>query len=388
VRVATPFNAYAETPAFVHILGWFARRTGEKEWMRRNWQRMVRGVEWIREARASTMVDTAAQNFGLFPPGFVDGGLSGSVADFGTVTFALTALETAAETAAWLGMTREEKSWRALYRELMVSYTTAARRSLRTDRYGTAYLPVTVRDTSTSAPPQRAQYGFLMALRHGKYFSERNPFLDSLAAGNLAMLDSTLQEGMVVDAGWTRDAVWSWFGAMHAVTLSWAGRHERAAQMLYDVANHAGSLGTWVEEQQLRGKGTLSTGDGSNAETSAYFITALRHLLLYERGDTIELLPGVPTGWFLPGRRIALRDAPTEAGIVTMDARVAPDGSTLRIDFSVARAARNGKRSMRLTLPAGRIREAGFTLFGGHPLQDSLVVPYTRGCRLEFTRGN
>ena len=386
VRVVTPYNSWLETPAFICALGRYARWTGDRLWMAANWKRMVKGIEWIRRVRASTMSDTSAPAFGLFPPGFVDGGQGGSVSDFGSAAFGLMALETGAGIAAWLGHRKEAREWRALFDDLMASYVRAARRNLRTDRSGTAYLPTAIGDTSKSAPPQRGQFGFLMALRYSTYFSEHIPFLDTLVAGNLTMLDSTLREGMVADAGWTRDAVWSWFGAMHAVTLSWRGEHARALQMLYDVANHAGRLGTWVEEQQIAGKGTTSTGDGANAEASAYFITALRHLLVYERGKTTELLPGVPAHWYVPGAGIALSDVPTRDGRLTLTVRVAKDGRSLRLRTSFLPGAHSDGASF--TLSTAMMRAAGFTSYDGGTLGDTLVFGRSPPTELVFTRGD
>jgi hypothetical protein len=362
VRVASPYNSWLETPVFVHALGWYARWTGNREWMTRQWPRMVRGVEWIQRTRASTMGDSAAANYGLFPAGFVDGGLAGAVADFSTASFALVALEEAAATAFWLGHPDEGRAWQALFDELLQSYLHAARRSVRTDRFGNRYLPVAVGDTAASTPPQRGQYGFFMPLRLSRYYRHPDPMIDSLIDGNLGMLDSTLAEGMVPDAGWTNNAVWSWFGAMHAATLAWRGRTERAARMIYDVANHAGRLGTWVEEQQIRGRGTRSTGDGANAEASAFFITAVRNLLATEQDSIIRLLPGIPAGWLRPGSRIAINGSGTAAGRLTLEAKVSEDGSSLVVSASLGVPGRGV-----LVLATGAIRKAGFTLPDGSP---------------------
>ena len=367
LRVLTPANSFLETPVFVHAMGRYARLSGNRGWMEKEWPRMVSAVNWIRNVRRETMHDTAAPGYGLFPPGFVDGGVAGSVPDFGTATFALMALETAAASAHWLEHPKEENEWRSLFDELLSDYTRAARRSLRHDRFGTLYLPVAVGDTSTDAPPQRGQYGFLGAIRYAKYF-RRYPFLDSVAAGNMTMLDSTLSEGMIRDAGWTRDAVWSWLGLAHASALSSRREGRRAATMVYDVANHAGRLGTWVEEQQVREKGTRSTGDGSDAETSACLVGAIRDLLFMERGDTLDVLPGVPHSWFRPGAHVAIRDVPTEWGTLTLDASSTAREVLIRV--FIAGGAPGAAGSPVVSVSAATARNAG------HP--DRNPVPLVR----------
>jgi hypothetical protein len=385
LRVLTPANAFLETPIFIHAMGRYARLSDNRRWMERAWQRMANGVSWIRNVRRETMHDTAAAAYGLFPPGFVDGGLAGSVPDFSTATFALMALETATGTARWLGHRKEEKEWRSLFDELLEATIRSARRSLRHDRYGTLYLPVAVGDTSTSAPPQRGQYGFLGALRYAKYFS-RVPFLDSVAAGNLAMLDSTLSEGMIRDAGWTSGAVWSWLGLAHASALSVRGEGARAATMVYDVANHSGRLGTWVEEQQIRGKGTRSTGDGSDAETSACLVSALKDLLFIERGDTLDLLPGVPAPWFRAGAHIAIRDVPTEWGRLTLSAYSSRNEVLIRVSLAGAPA---GGTDAPLVLVRAETLENARRGDGEHPIPSAPVVrrfDRTKGMEIRVER--
>ena len=371
VRVAEPYNAWIETPAFVNALCWYARWTQNREWMHAQWPRVVRAIEWIRRARESTMRDSSAPNFGLFPAGFVDGGLAGAVADFSTASFTLAALEEASCAARWLGHTEEEEQWRAMFDGILQSYLRAARRSVRTDRFGNRFLPVAIGDTSSSTPPQRGQYGFFMPLRYAQYYEHPAPFIDSLIDGNLAMLESALHEGMVIDAGWTRDAVWAWFAAMHATTLSWRGRHDQAAAMVYDVANHSGHLGTWVEEQQIKGRGTHSTGDGANAETSAYFITAVRNLLAVERDSTTEILPGAPAAWYRAGARMSLRNAPTAHGRMNLEARVSADGSVLDVSVSMSDIPQGKSRSISLSTRSARA--AGFLLQEGESRQRTLA---------------
>jgi hypothetical protein len=382
VRVVMPFNAYIETPALISSMCRYALWSGDTPWLAKEWDRLRRGFAWMDSARASTMTDTAAPNYGLFPPGFVDGGLAGSVADFSTATFTMMALDDALRAAASLGgRPDDERRWRAMRGEIMKAYVRAARRSLRTDRWGTTYLPVTVGDTSRSAPPQRGQYGFLMALHESDVFAGRNPFLDSIVTGTMTMLDSTLREGMITDAGWTRDAVWSWLALLHAVTLCHTGNYDRGLQMIIDVANHAGRLGTWVEEQQIRGKGTNSTGDGANAEASAYFVTGLRDLLLCENRDTTDVLAGIPARWYAPGAVIALDSLPSAHGRISVRAAVSPDGSTLQILFRGS-----GRGGPVYRLPTGAIRQAGFTRRAGNPLPDRFVWSRRERVEWEFTR--
>jgi len=69
----------------------------------------------------------------------------------------------------------------------------------------------------------------------------------------------------------------------------------------------------------------------------------VRDLLYVTRGDTLDLLPGVPRSWFSPGAHIAIRDVPTDWGRLTIDARSSLEGVSIRV--SIAGPAAGGTDS-------------------------------------------
>lgn len=57
-----------------------------------------------------------------------------------------------------------------------------------------------------------------------------------------------------------------------------------------------------------------------HAWAAASYVTLVREMLISERGDTLELLRGVPDWWLADGRSIVLERAPTHFG--TLDMRI------------------------------------------------------------------
>jgi hypothetical protein len=69
------------------------------------------------------------------------------------------------------------------------------------------------------------------------------------------------------------------------------------------------------------------SGDMPHNWASAEFIRLVRHLLVFERGETLELLPGLPKQWIVPGKPLRLERTPTRFGPVTIRAAIEPSGT-------------------------------------------------------------
>jgi hypothetical protein len=92
---------------------------------------------------------------------------------------------------------------------------------------------------------------------------------------------------------------------------------------LYAFANHAAPTRVWREEQSLRATDNRQLcGDMPHNWASAEFIRLVRHLLVMERGETLELLPGLPAAWLYPGATLRLERTPTRFGPISLDLTV------------------------------------------------------------------
>jgi len=383
IRVMQPHPQLSETALFILTVCWYAELTHDQAWLARQFGAIQKGVRWLQNTREQTLVDPAAPNYGLMTAGFLDGGIAGMIADYSSVLFALTALEKAIAAAQWLHQNAEAEQWQRLYDDFMTSFRHAARRDLRRDRSGNLYLPITVADTSTSIPPQRGQWGFMVPLRYGRLFQGSEAFLDTLIDGNLAMMQQTLREGLVVDSGWLKNGVWSWFGNMHALTWLWRRDYEKAYDMMYATANHANPFGTWVEEQHTRDAGAGTSGDISNGEASAYFVNLAIHLLMYERENQVELLAGVPPAWYKPGAKIELNEVLTKFGGLSLRATISANGHSGSITID---SRPSGHATGDLVLFLSGLQQQGYRDARGRPLPENLAVKWGKRFQLNFSK--
>jgi len=379
VKIMAPIVMIRETPVFVYIMCTYARVTNDKAWLAAHWGRLVKGLDWLRRKRATTMADPQSPSYGLMPPGFADGGLGGNRTEYSSVYWSLAGLRSAVDAARWLGKTDEAKEWQHFYDDLLTSFRRGAQRDIRREGNGNMYLPMIVADTSTTAPPQRAQWGIFEAQYLGHIFDNH----DSLVAGTLAMLDSSAREGLATNTGWLKDGVWTFFAAFHGLAHTWEGNYTKAQSILYAYANHASPLGTWVEEQLPRNVGTKTTGDASNASASALFIMLVRNLVALERDTTLDLLAGVPDQWFRANSSIVLDNAPTRFGNLSLRVNIGKDGRSGSISVSPLRG--NGLEGG-LVVFLRALRRLGFAAADGRDLPDNLKGSWGKELTVKFAR--
>ncbi len=379
VRVMDPYVMNKETPIFAYTLTRYARLSGDRQWLRSHWDQLDRALGWIEEQRNRTMSDPASPGYGLFPPAFADGGLSGVGYEYASVFWALAGFRAGADAAAWLGKHDRAGYWQSRFDELLVSYRRAAKRDLRKDGGGHWYLPMRVGDTSSTVIPQQANWAILEAQGLGHVFDPR----DSIVTGTLAMLDDSTREGLPTNTGWLKDGLWPFFGSLQGIAHTYQRNYDDAGRLLYAVANHASPLGTWVEEQLPRDAGQKISGDGSNASASALFIEQVRRLLIMERHDTLEFCAGTPVAWYRPGGKIGLTSLPTLFGKASFTLTISSDGASATIRIGPIGKA---TETWVTILDLRGLKSRGFIPTGGAAGPDRIVVPHGKEFRMTLVR--
>ena len=372
-----PYPMLRETGLILFALCNYAKVSGNTPWLKDHFPAVCAAVGWIRRTRALTLGDPASPNYGLFPPGFTDGGIGGLAAEYGTTFWSLNALQAAARTASSLGIRDSARSWSRLAEELMMSYRSASTRDARRDSRGNLYLPMRVGDTSSTTLPQQANWGIL----DGQAFGHLFPYADTVLNGTLAMLDANTTEGIHQDVGWLRKGVWPFFTAQEGIVHMYQRNYGRGADILYAVANHASPLGTWLEEQLPKDLGTRTAGDASDATAGSLFILLLKDMILTEHADTLEVLGGVPSSWYVPGARLRLDRVLTEYGPLSLDLGVSTDGGECTL--SVGKFPRNKRCTLRIVFRG--LTEAGFTYAGGAGLPEARDIPSGREIRIALS---
>jgi hypothetical protein len=304
------------------------------------------------------------------------------MADYGTIWWCVLALEEGVRSARHFASGENVALWKSTLNGFLASFESAARRDLRSDRFGCPYLPVGVGDTNR-ADPQLGQFSIILPARYSRFDSPSGPLLDSLVRMNLAMLDGYLRQGLVVSTGWLRDGVWPWMGGGMGMTHQRLGNADRALDFLRAFANHASPTGVWVEEQLIREAGSRSTGDASNAEASAVFLHLVRYLIAAEKGDDFEFLGGLSPDWLRPGNVTAIRNGLSEFGPFSLNLEVSRDGRSARLRVSPI----DGRGSPGNPLCILRVlSECGFTNEDGSPLPAQITWPWKSGLDLRFRR--
>ena len=379
VEVMAPYPMNRETPLTLFLMCRYARLTNDRSWLEQHWTAVQRGVRWLWDLRSSTLKNPRTVSYGLFPPGFSDGGLAGLETEYGSVYWALVGLSSSANAARWLGHNDDAAQWQDRFRELLETFRRAATRDQRTDRSGNPYLPMKVGDTSTTTPPQMANWGILDAQGLGNIF----PLEDSLVCGTLRMLRADTREGLPPNTGWLKDGLWPFFGSLEAIAHLYQQEYDAATELLYAIANHASPTWTWVEEQLPRELGTRTTGDASNATASALFIKLIRRMIILERDSTIDLLAGVPAEWYRAGAHMEVKGIPTLFGRCTFRLGIAADGSRATI---IVNTMHGGAAQGTVILTTQALKQAGFTMRQGKPALDTVRFTSDKGLRLVLTR--
>jgi hypothetical protein len=380
VRTLYPTVSIVETPAWAFTAFWLARSIGDHSWIARHWTELGKALDWICSLREQTLGGKRTLYSGLLPAGFVDGGLSIPMSDYGTLWWCMMALEEGSNAAELLGKGTRANAWRSTLQGFSSAFALAARRDILRDHFGNPFLPVGVGDTAISVP-QRGQFSLLLPMHFASFFDAPGSLTDSLARMNLIMLENYLSQGLIRGSGWMPQGLWPWLGGVLGMAHQRIGDSRRAVELLYAYANHAAPTGVWVEEQLPRAIGPGTAGDVSDAEASAVFIHLTRYLLATERKDGLELLGGVPEAWLRPGAVVGLRNTLSEFGPLTFEFCVDQESAVLTV------APIPGHRAPgRPYLFTRALRGAGFTLPDGRPLPDRLHWEWQKSFRSEFKR--
>jgi hypothetical protein len=317
-----------------------ARLMQDKEWLRSVWPKLEKTVAFIKRLREESTKDASPLNDGLMPPGAVDGGIGGEHHyEYSNVYWNLTGLKAAIDGARWLGKDAEAAEWQKEYDDFYATFRKCERRDARYDVHGNRYLGIlmAIEDrvilNGSDAEwylPCKGDWAFCHGVYPGQLFDKNDP----LVKGNLDMLKTYEKEGMVTTTGWLTGGIWNYFASFYGHALLWQGDGQKAAEVLYDYANHASPLYAWIEEQGLKNEPIRENGDFPHNWASAEFIRLTVHLLALDRGREMHLFEGLPRQWTKPGMVTKLDKVVTPFGPLTCSLRVNDDGTkaTLQVE--------------------------------------------------------
>ena len=126
------------------------------------------------------------------------------------------------------------------------------------------------------------------------------------------------------------------------------GQAKHAIRAFYNslAANVYADMRTFCE--MPLGNGSFGGGPFFKTPDESAFIVWLRHLLIMETGNNLDLLAGVPLAWFEPGKQIEVRGAATWFGPLDLDLTCTSDPRQISINLAAPR--RNPPEAIRLHL--------------------------------------
>ncbi|MCB8921647.1 MAG: hypothetical protein H6662_08700 [Ardenticatenaceae bacterium] len=332
------------------------------------WPTIQNAVGFIRSQReASKARGVDAAEYNLMPPAFGDGGLGGHRPEYTTTLWTLAGLKKAAAAAQKLGVTDDAQRFTVEFDDLLTVFREKAARDMRHLPDGTPYLPISMPGASSEhihdehfagevSPYQRINLGTATwALAHAIYPGEVFAPDDSIVQNFCRLLEQIDdEEGIPARTGWLpHNAVWNYSASFYAHVWLYAGRPDKAIDYLYAFANHASVTRVWREEQSLRSASyEQMVGDMPHNWASAEFVRLLRHLLLFERGEQLDLLLGLPPEWIRPSTRILLEKTPTRYGPVTLDLQFGED-ATAALQLAFDTTFSQQPKEVLLHLPSG-----------------------------------
>lgn len=320
--------------------------TGDDAWLREVWPVVRGGVRHIADLRARP------EAAGLMPPAFADGGAAGVRPELTTALWTLAGLRYALRAAHRL-FPGEVAEIEAMAKDLQADIARVAKEH--------GHLPMVLpgsglHHTRPGVPdptpdhrlqPQTATWALAQVIWPGEVFAQE----DRVVTDFLQLIDRIEEEGIPASTGWLPyRAVWTYYASFAAHVQLYAGRPERAVELLYGMCNHAAPTRVWREEQALAATGHDQIwGDMPHNWASAELIRLVRHLAVFETGDELHLLPGIPEEWLAQGPLLIDR-TPTRFGAVTL--KVSDHDIELAIDGA-------GPRRCLLHLPEGEWRVGG-----------------------------
>ncbi len=362
-RAMVPNLSLYENPTFLTPVFHYARSTGNLKWLAHHWTTIERGMDWMLRQRESTLKNPEAPNYGLLPAGFVDGGISELNADYGSAFWTLTAIEYGIHAARSIGRHTQASMWQGVFDDMLSSLINAMERDLQYDVNGIQFLP-TVVGAKNPAVPQLGSYGFIWPAKFSHFMHDTTTTLSSVVDINLSYYETQLSQGLLSGAGWLSGGLWHWLSAMHGSVQLEHGWRDNAIETLYALSNHASPTGVWVEEQLPAHLGNRTTGDVSNAQSSAAYFMFVRDLIAYEREDEIVLFAGVPKHWLEPGKSTKLMNSHTLFGPLSVNLETTPDGQVLTVNIEATNMEQSNGR---IIIDPRVIREAGFNVADNLP---------------------
>lgn len=317
------------------VLWQYYKISGDRPWLQRAYPQMVKAVEWIKQARPQAPADSPYA--GLLPVAVADGEYlwDGKHHIVGYDLWNLRGLLCTADAATILGKAAEAK-------EMLHE----------ADAYRAAIDAACKRIGLPHFPPSWEKKGTHWGNTETLWPTELFPSNDLRVA-------ATIHHARKVQGGGFIEGTIQWLGAPDAIhpymsaytTMASLARGEDEQvvedfywYLLHSTAAHAFPEGIFYK-RRFAWSDTIPHVTGASN-----YALMLRHMLVHERGDQLDLLAAVPDAWLADGQEIRVERAPTHFGPVSLVVRGQPAG--VEVQFTAPQ--RNAPKRIVLHLPKSR----------------------------------
>ncbi len=280
------------------------------------WPSVARGARWLQRKRLSTADE--APHAGLLPAGFSAEHLGPNDYYYWDDFWGVAGLRAAAALADLRGEGQQAEA--EAFRQEAEALLNCITRSLRqtAQRLGRPAMP--------ASPYRRLDAGAIGSVAAGYP-------LQIFEAKDLRLLDTVdylLAHSLIRGAFFQEisHAGINPYLTLHLAQVLLRAGDPRAFELLTAVADLASPTGQWPEAVHPRTEGGCM-GDGQHIWAAAEWVLMIRNSFLFEEGDRLILCAGLPRHWLQAGEPLAIHQAPTHFGIVSVTVQPTSRGTTV-----------------------------------------------------------
>ena len=334
-RFETQKNQFDANGQALWVLWQYWKITGDKAWLAKAYPQMAKAVEWIKQARRKAPADSPFA--GVLPPAPADGEYlwDGKHHIVGYDLWNLRGLLCTIDAATELGRSEEAIA--------MVREADEYRKAIDAvhQRMGLAHFPPSWEKAGT-------HWGNTETLWPTEIFARDDPRVAALDKHVREDFGGGFVEGTIRWMG-RPDVIHPYMSSYTTMASMLRGDHEQFVEdfywyLLHTTASHAFPEGIYYKPR-IAWSHTIPHVTGASN-----YAFLLRHMLVHERGDELQLLLAVPDWWLGERQTIRVERAPTHFGVMGLTIR----GEAKGVRVELEKPTRQAPKRIVLTLPKSR----------------------------------
>ena len=316
-RFETQSNQYDANGQAVWTLWQYYKITGDQAWLAKAYPQMRKAVDWAIKARRQTPKDSPFA--GMLPNAPADGEYlwDGKHHIVGYDIWNLRGMLCTADAAKAIGKEDEARE--------LIEEATLYRKDLDAawKRTGLAHFPPSWETKGT-------HWGNTETLWPTELFQPDDSRVSALIDHARNTHGGGFVEGTILWLG-RPDAIHPYMGAYTTMASLVRGEHEQVVEDFYWYLMHSTAANAFPEGIFFKRRFAWSDTIPHVTGASNYAVL-LRHMLVHERADELDLLAAVPDWWLAEGREISVLRAPTHFGTINLTVRGTADGVKVDLD--------------------------------------------------------